>query len=218
MWWIGEHEPVPVLGGADQRDPEGRLVGEVADRGAFGGAQLLRSAPRHRASSRRSSTYRHGVSGSAGMICTGSSNWSQKRAARLGWRLTTVCTASRSRSASSGPVDGDVQLHRVHVVAGILRGAGVEQQALLQRGQRQHVGDPVLLLQLVDLLLAQPGRRDVRRRQPAAAGSDVRADAGQRLEPQLAQPADLVVVERRGRPRPVGLQLRAGRRCRRCRR
>ena len=38
---IGQHEPVPVLGGADQRGPEGRLVGEVADRGAFGRAQPL---------------------------------------------------------------------------------------------------------------------------------------------------------------------------------
>ena len=42
-----------------------------------------------------------------------------------------------------------------------LCGAGVEQQPLLQGGQRQHVGDPVLLLQLVDLLLAQPGRRNI---------------------------------------------------------
>ena len=101
------------------------------------------------------------------MICTGSSNCRQNRAARLGWRLTTVCTASRSRCGVKRAGHGDIQLHRIHIVVAALRGAGVEEQPLLQRGQRQNVGDPVLLLQLVDLLLAQPGRRDIRRRQPA---------------------------------------------------
>ena len=38
---IGQHNPVPIFGGADQRHPEGRRIGEVADRGAFGGAHLL---------------------------------------------------------------------------------------------------------------------------------------------------------------------------------
>ena len=64
---------------------------------------------------------------------------------------------------------GDVQLHRIHIVVVALRGAGVEEQSLLQGGQRQHVSDPVLLLQLVDLLLAQPGGGDIGRGQPAAA-------------------------------------------------
>ena len=68
----------------------------------------------------------------------------------------------------------------------------------------------ILLLQLVDLLLAQPGRHDIRRRQPAPTGAHVRADPGQGLKPQPAQPADLRVIERRLRPRPVGVQLRAG--------
>ena len=38
---IGQHKPVPVFCGADQRHPKGRLVGEIADRGAFGGAHPL---------------------------------------------------------------------------------------------------------------------------------------------------------------------------------
>ena len=41
MWWLGQHKPVPVLGGADQRHPKGRLVGQVAHRGAFVGAHPL---------------------------------------------------------------------------------------------------------------------------------------------------------------------------------
>ncbi len=89
-------------------------------------------------------------------------------------------------------------------------GAGEEQQALLQRGQRQHVGDLVLPRQFVDLGLSQPRGRDVRRRQPAPAAAHVRADTGQRVEPQPAQPVDLGVIQRRRRPPPVGVQLRAG--------
>ena len=38
---IGQHKPVPVCCGADQRRPKGRLVGQIADRGAFGGAHPL---------------------------------------------------------------------------------------------------------------------------------------------------------------------------------
>ena len=38
---IGQHKPVPVCCGADQRHPKGRLVGQIADRGAFGGAHPL---------------------------------------------------------------------------------------------------------------------------------------------------------------------------------
>jgi hypothetical protein len=40
----------------------------------------------------------------------------------------------------------DVQLHRIHIVAGSMRSTGVKQQPLLQRSQRQHVSDPVVLL------------------------------------------------------------------------
>ena len=50
----------------------------------------------------------------------------------------------------------DIELHRIHIVAALC-GAGVKQQPLLQGGQRQHVSDAVLPLQLVDLLLAQAG-------------------------------------------------------------
>ena len=63
--------------------------------------------------------------------------------------------------------DGDVELHRIQIVVAAVCGAGVEEQSLLQRGQRQDVGDPVLLLQLVDLLLAEPGGGDIGRGQPA---------------------------------------------------
>ena len=93
---ISQHKPVPIICGADQRRPKGRLVGQIAHRGAFGGTHpldLLIDIAR----SASSSTYRHGTTGSAGMTCTGSSNCAQNRATRFGCRLTTVCTASRSR-------------------------------------------------------------------------------------------------------------------------
>ena len=37
----GEHKPVPIWRGADQCRPEGRLVDQVVDRGAFTGAHPL---------------------------------------------------------------------------------------------------------------------------------------------------------------------------------
>ena len=38
---IGQHDPVPIWCGADQRRADGWWVGEVADRRTFGGTQLL---------------------------------------------------------------------------------------------------------------------------------------------------------------------------------
>jgi len=58
---------------------------------------------------------------------------------------------------------GDIQLHRIHIVAGTLRGAGMKEQPLLQGGQRQYVSDAVLPAQLVDLLLTQTSRDNIRR-------------------------------------------------------
>ena len=86
--------------------------------------------------------------------------------------------------------DGDVELHRIQVLV-VAGGAGVKEQSLLQGGQRQDIGDPVVLVQLVDLGLAEPGGGDIRGGQPAAAVLDMRADAGQGVEPQLAESADL---------------------------
>ena len=71
----------------------------------------------------------------------------------------------------------------------------MEEQPLLDRSQRQDVGDPVVLVQLVDLVLAELGGDDIRGGQPAAAVLDMRADAGQGVEPQLAESADLAVIQ-----------------------
>lgn len=57
-------------------------------------------------------------------------------------------------------MDRDTELHGVQVVE-TRRKAGVEQQTLLHRGQRQHVNDPVLPAKVIDLLLAEPRREDV---------------------------------------------------------
>src|SRR6201999_4027221 len=68
----------------------------------------------------------------------------------------------------------------------------------------------VLLAQLVDLLLVEPGGGDIRRRQATSTAADVRADSRQGVKPQLAEPADRSAVNRRGRPGPGGIQLWAG--------
>ncbi len=205
---VGEHEPVPVVRGADQRGPERRPVGQVAHRGALGGAQLLdplfgvgvfgaelNVAPRH------DRVGRDHLDGFAELR------------AEPGRQVGVAVHHGVHRLVQpvrvQGAGHGDAQLHRVDVVARVLGEAGVEEQALLQRGQRQDVGDLVLLAQLVDLPLVQARRRDVGRGQPAAAGLHVGADAGQGLEPQPAELADLLAVHRRGRPRPVGVQVRA---------
>ena len=97
---ISQHKPVPICARCGSTPPErpaggpGRRPRPARRRTPAG------SAHRHRPldTAASSSTYRQGATGSAGMICTGSSNCAQNRAARLGCRLTTVCTASRSRS------------------------------------------------------------------------------------------------------------------------
>nr|CRL67661.1 hypothetical protein CPGR_00537 [Mycolicibacterium malmesburyense] len=58
--------------------------------------------------------------------------------------------------------EGDIQLHRVHIVVR-LRDAGVKQQPSLQGSQRQHVSDLVMLLKIVDLILAKASGCDVGR-------------------------------------------------------
>ncbi|BCZ24646.1 hypothetical protein MTY59_45010 [Mycobacterium senriense] len=206
---IGQQETVPAVRGADQRDAKRRLAGEVAHRGTFGSAELLDQpvgfgilaavevevAPLH---------HRIGGDDLDGLVVTFAE---QRREMGMPVDDGVHRVAQPVRVKGSG--EGEVQLHRIHVVA-VLRGAGVEKQALLQRGQRQDVGDGVLTLQLVDLLLGQAGRRDVRRGEAAPAGTHVCAHTGQGLEPQLTQPGDLPRVENRWRPSPFGVQAWTG--------
>ncbi len=206
---IGQHEAVPAVRGADQRGAEGRLGGEVADRGAFGNAQPLDQLVGLGVADSvefEVAPLDDGVGGDdlhrlVVLLAE------QRRQVRMPVDDGVHRVAQAVRIQRPG--EGEVQLHRVHVIAA-LRGAGVEEQALLQGGQRQDVGDVVLARQLVDLLLAQARRRDVRRGQAAPTGAHVRANTGQGLEPQLAQPGDLARVENRWRPSPFGVQVRSG--------
>ena len=185
---IGQHNPVPLFGGADQSHSKGRRLGEVADRGAVGGAHLLDLLlgvqfdvlpRRHRVGrddlDRLVELFAE-PGGQVGMA--------------VDHGVYGIAQAMRVQRAG----DGDVQLHRIQVVVAA-GGAGVKEQSLLQGGQRQDIGDPVVLVQLVDLGLAEPGGDDIRGGQPAAAVLDMRADAGQGVEPQLAESADLAVVQ-----------------------
>ena len=101
---IGQHKPVLIFGDADQSGPKGRLVGEIADRGAFGGTHLLdllvevRVAPAE-------------VDVPPGHDGIGRDDLHrliklfENRAARWGCRVTTVRTASRRRCGSSRPLN-----------------------------------------------------------------------------------------------------------------
>ncbi|BBY10356.1 hypothetical protein MMARJ_10960 [Mycobacterium marseillense] len=208
---IGQHEPESPVRGADQRGPERRLPGEVAHRGAFGSAQLLDPRvgvvlPRAGAVELEVSPLHDGIGGNDlhGLV----ELFAEQRR-QMGVSVDDGVHRVAQAFGVKRPGEREIQLDRVHVVAA-LRGAGVEQQTLLQRRQRQDVGDVVPARQLVDLGLAQAGRGDVRRGQPPATGVDVRADPGQRLEPQPAQPGDLRGVENRWRPGPFGVQMRSG--------
>ena len=86
----------------------------------------------------------------------------------------------------------------------------MEQQALLQRRQRQDVVDPrVLLFELLDLALGQRDQRQIARR--AAAGIRPLGMPRQRLErpePALRQVAHHGFIDQRRRPRPGGAEAR----------
>ncbi|SHW21921.1 Uncharacterised protein [Mycobacteroides abscessus subsp. abscessus] len=209
---IGQHKTVPVLGDSDQQGPERRLTGEVADRDAFGGAQSLNLVfvgyPRRAEIEELPRDFRLGRDHLHRFVELLAERGRQVRMPVDG-ALHGIAKSLRVQRAGQC----EIQLHRVHFgrdVGPLVRGAAVEQQTLLQRRQRQDVGNAALLLQLVDLLLPQPRRCDVRWRQTAATRADVCADTGQRLEPQPAQPVQLGIVENRGRPGPVGLQLGSG--------
>ncbi|CPW38301.1 Uncharacterised protein [Mycobacteroides abscessus subsp. massiliense] len=207
---IGEHKPIPLSRDTYQGHPECRRFGQVADRRAFCSTQplelfVLIGAVPFGAQVDIAPTHRR--------FC-----WNEL------YRLFELTAESRRQMRMAGgdsldrtvkplwfqrAIDGDVELHHVKVALGPVPSTAMENEALLQCGQWQHICDRVLLLQLVELALAQLGRCDVRRRQSATARVHVRADAGQSVEPQLTQTADLIPIECRRGPGPIGLQLRA---------
>ncbi|PQM44794.1 hypothetical protein C1Y40_05046 [Mycobacterium talmoniae] len=200
----GQHKPVPVLADADQRGPKGCRVAGLADRGAFGRAQLLDLVVgvEFEVLPSRFGIGRDDLHRFVELVAESGDQVGVAGDHRL-HRIPEPIRVEDSRH-------GDVQLHGVHVVGVVGRGVRVEEQPVLQRGQRQHVGDPIPLAQVVDLLLAQPSRRNVGRGQPAAAAAHVRADPGQRVKPQSAQAAQLRFIDGRRRPRPIGIQVRTG--------
>ena len=138
---IGQHKPVLIGCGADQCRPERRLVGQVADRGALSRAQrldlLVEVAP-------------GAGPGRPGHVGIGRDDL-DRLVELVGESGRQVGMAGEHRLhgiAQPMPIEPtaqrDIELHRVHIVAGAVRDVGVEQQSLLQRGQRQDVGDLVV--------------------------------------------------------------------------
>ena len=200
---IGQDEPMPIGCGADECRTECRLAGGITDRGTFGSAELVEL-----------------FLGIQFQVVPGDHRFGRNDLHRLievlteprrQVRMTFDDVAHRIpqpvRVEFTG--QGDVQLHGVDVV-GAPGERGVEQQSLLNRGQRQHVGDFELPFQRVDLVLIQLGRQDVRRGETASAVAYMGADPAQRLEPEPTEPVDLLVIERGGGPGPRRLQRRAG--------
>src|ERR1700753_4189227 len=94
------------------------------------------------------------------MICTGSSDSSKKSAPRVRWPGTprVHCFAQPVGIKSAG--HAEIKLQRVQITMIGVR-ADVEQQPLLKGGERQDIRDVVALIQLIELLLAEVGGRDV---------------------------------------------------------
>lgn len=140
---IGQHNAVLVRRGPDQCHSKCRRVGQVAHRGSFGGAH-----PPHLLFDIRVAVQLHIPPTGLGI--------GRDDLHRLVELATKACRQIGmpadhhvDRIAQpvwvKGPGHRQVQLDRIHVVAGEC-GAGVKEQAPLHRGQRQHVGNAVLPL------------------------------------------------------------------------
>ncbi|CAM3309577.1 hypothetical protein MYSI104531_27270 [Mycobacterium simiae] len=181
---VGEHEAVVPGCGAQQCRPKERWVGQVAHRGAFlgahpsypivgvGGAIEVDRSPRrrridgddlHRRVELRTEPRRQvGMAHDDGVYRLAESNFIER----------------------AGKADD--QLGRIRVDTAVLGDGGVEQQALLQRRQRQHVGDTVAIREVVDLALGEASGQQIRRSESAPTASHMGADPGQGVKPQLA--------------------------------
>lgn len=128
---VGEHEPIQIVCGADQGSPERRPARQIADRDAFGGAQLLYLF------------LEIGVCRAELDVLPG-----QRRIgghdlhrfaevfAETGHQVRVAGDDGVHRLAQAlrikGTTHGDIELHRIQVVTAA-PAAGVVQQALLQR-------------------------------------------------------------------------------------
>ena len=203
---VGQHQPVRCSAVRISATRKARLVGEIADRGAFVGAEpldLLFAGITVGAEIQVPPGYfgigRDDLHGLVELVDeSGDQVWMPG-----GHRLHRIAQPVPVESTG----DGQIQLHRIHFAARALAWksspccSGVSGRMSAIRCCRCNSSS---------LVLVEPGRRHVGRRQPAATAADVRADTGQRVEPQPGQPRDRGAVECRGRPRPVGVQLRTG--------
>ena len=189
---IRQHKPMLIWRGADQRRPKRRPVSQVTDRGTLSGAPphdlLLAIDAVVGQFDIPARTRRIDLDDLHRLV-----ELPAEAGRQIGMAIDHGVRASRRPMIKPAGFQRDIQLHRIHIVAAAVRDAGVKQQSLLQGGEWQHVNDLVSLLELVDLLLAQLGRRDIRRRR-AATAPHMRADTGQRLKPRPAERADLRLI------------------------
>ncbi|CAM3438636.1 hypothetical protein MYIN104542_30035 [Mycobacterium intermedium] len=201
---VGQYEPILVGLGANQQSTECTAAHEVTYRGPLRGAQ------------RRDLLIRIAITCDQVDIAPRHDGIDREDLHRLGEPIAEPGQQVRMSGAnllhrSTKPVhiqragNGDAHLHRIQFLVTLSCG-GVEQQPLLQRCQRQDVGDPILLLQFIDLRLVQSGWCDVRWAQPAPTLAHMCADPAQRLKPQPAQPLDAVLIQNRSRITPACLQ------------
>ncbi len=199
----GEDQPVLIRPQADQQEPQQRRAVQVERAGALlgGGAVHLARGQVHvpPRQCRLAGDHLHGAVQPRGVEARAQVRVTGQQGAR-GLVQPFGVEAAFER---------DVVLHRVHV-GGALVVAGVEDQPLLQRGERQEVDQAgVRVLKPLDLALGQADQWQVRggAARPRRAGD--RGDLTQRREPALGQLADLPLGEQLPRPGPGHRQPRA---------
>ncbi|SKN00159.1 Uncharacterised protein [Mycobacteroides abscessus subsp. massiliense] len=154
-----QYEAVPLISGADERRPNGASVCEVAHGDSFGGADLLDLSVDIGAVEIQCEVLpgHYGVGGDClyrrieSLIETG-----RQMRMSVDHRLHGITKLLRVELS----IQYQAQLHRVHVVAAPC-GTGVVEQPLLQRSQREQIGEVILPRQLIDLPLIQHGGGDV---------------------------------------------------------
>ncbi|GES39296.1 ABC-type transport system ATPase component [Rhodococcus aetherivorans] len=196
---VGQQQPVPVGGGADQVDAQQRRGGQVEPVGAVrvedarqlavgvGTAAQIGFPPGHVGRAE------HDLERAGGRVAEG------------GPQAVVPVDHGLRRGAEPGGVHGAGEFeHGLHgvVVGGVGGGVpGVEQQPGLQRGQRPHVGQAsAVALPRVDPVLVDGDQREVGGAVTAGGRvADVPGERGERGHPQLRELVDGVLVEQAGR-------------------
>ncbi|SON63862.1 hypothetical protein MSIMFI_05393 [Mycobacterium simulans] len=160
---ISQHQPMLIDPHTDHRHPQRRLIADITHRATLNRTHPLDLILQINSNTEIDITPRHdGITRKDLHRLIGL----RPDKPRHQMRMTTHHLIHRAVQPIhiQPPTHRERELHRIRLPHLTMPGVGgVEQQSLLQRGQRQNIGDTVAALQLVDLGLVKPGRHDIAR-------------------------------------------------------